>query len=124
MLRSIEGSAFGIDANIAKNRLGPRSAFRLRFDPERASFAEANVDDPIEAALQDAAFERKQSAARRRVLDVIRDNPRLTTKNAVAAATRGRKAEVLGVLDLLMAEGVVTKSDAGFCIVEGKDSSS
>lgn len=107
--------------SIAKNRLGSKDGFRLKFDPERASFWEVSTDDPIDAAMADVEHAKRVDATKRRVLDAIRSTPGLKSKSAVAMATKGRKTDLLGALDLLIAEGCVVKTDAGFRVIEGKD---
>ena len=119
VMHNVEGSSLAVDVAMPKNRMGPKVPFRLRFDSDRASFAELDANNPVDAAIHDAEFERRQAEMRKHLLDVIRTHPGLTNKTAIAKATRGRKSELLGVLDLLIADGVVLKTDAGFVVVEG-----
>jgi hypothetical protein len=121
VLRNVHGSAFGVDVTMPKNRMGAKTPFRLRFDVERASFCEVALDDKVEAAMQDAEFHRKRDALRRAVLDAVRANPSLKSKTALASVVKGRKGDVLAMLDVLIAEGAIAKGAVGFCISEGKE---
>jgi len=123
VMSSVKGVSNAFDVAIVKNRLGPRAEFRLRLDSETASFTECSSDDVVEAAMHEAAHDRKAQATRRRVIEAINSHPGLKSKNAVAAATSGRKENILGTIDILIAEGVVIKGERGFYVVDGKGGS-
>ncbi len=109
VLRSVTGDGSLVDVTMPKNRLGPKFEFRLELDPIHATLRE--VAKP-EGGGPASRYEQLKA----RILDAVRKaaNP-LKSKNAIARAVGGNKSEVLEAVDELVAIGLVTLTEVGFC---------
>jgi len=122
VLRSVEGAHDLIDVVIAKNRTGRRGDFRIRRDADRCSYEDlgSGAMNPLDEQAAEARIEQRRDALRRRVIAAIEKHRGLTSKSALAAWVTGRRAEVLGTIDQLLADGSIEKRDGAFA-VRGED---
>lgn len=120
-LRSVKGETGLVDVEVAKNRLGgSKPEFRLRLDADRASFAEVAKPDPEEQREQ--VEDAKEAKARALVIEAVRTNRSLKSKNDVVTATNGgNRTAYWKAATALMLEGVLVKVDGMFRLQLGEE---
>lgn len=117
VLRSVSGEPDLIDVTVPKNRLGPKTGFRMRFDFSRARLTE--VDAPVgDGATVEAKFER----VRRDVLEVVRTRPDLRSANRIVRAVGATRTHVLEAIKELEEEKLLVRVDGFFRPGDGASS--
>lgn len=112
-LRSVKGEGGLVDVEVAKNRLGgAKPEFRLRLDTERASLEETDMPDK-ETERQNAE-EVQRAIVRAKVLEAVRTNHELKSKNAIHEVARGTKSANLKAIDELVKEGALILVNGSF----------
>jgi hypothetical protein len=125
LLRSVKDEPDLVDAAFAKNRLrGPDAAdeFRLRLDRRHAVFAEVGKpDEPDREDLRESSARVALARLRARIVDTVRRNPSLTSRNAIARATGpGRREATLDAIAGLVEDGTLVELDGGWRVRESE----
>jgi KaiC/GvpD/RAD55 family RecA-like ATPase len=117
VLRNVAGAPDLVDVSIAKNRLGPRTAFRLRSDRDRATYQEVGTPYPansIDQHVEESKRAARDARAETEIIRVLKKHPGLESKNAIASRATGQRSTVLAALDVLIADGRVIRTGKQF----------
>lgn len=95
-----------VDLEVGKSRPGDKLEFRLMFDRDRASFAEAALPsrDPVHGQA-----ERRMHKAKERVLTVLREHPDLHSSREVLAHCDGTRCANLDAFNEMVKQGEVVR---------------
>ncbi len=96
--------------DVAKNRLGQKPSMRLRLEYTSARLEEVSLPKPEDTQLDLEGLPKMVdvSALKRTVLQVLKREPGLTSKNAICTRLIGNKTTKLQAIDELLEEGKVT----------------
>ncbi len=111
-LSSVKDGNGAVDAEIAKNRFGSKTKFRLSLDRDRALFTE--VDLPEETRQSKAE---KYESLKAKIVAVVRANSSLTSSNGIHRVVGGNKAETLEAVNELMELGIIGKVSKSFRVL-------
>lgn len=102
-LRTVAGEPDLVDAEVAKNRLGPCGGLRLRLDRERALIAETDRP-PREESAGGRKGRNSPDALAGRILAAVRSQD-LRSASAIYAVIRGTRASVLEAVRVMLGDG-------------------